>query len=149
MTRKGAYQSAARSLLPPAPLVRVDGRQPCARYPEPFFPAEPGDDGYNARRAEADALYAKTLCGFCDFAADCLAYALSVHERGIWGGTDEADRERIRRQAGVRANHPTPPRTPQAEARARYRREQEQRARRRAAEAAAAQGAAIPLTEAS
>jgi WhiB family transcriptional regulator, redox-sensing transcriptional regulator len=58
--------------------------------------------------AEADALFfpergqsskaAKALCAKCSVRAECLAYALEGGDRfGIWGGTSERERRRLRR----------------------------------------------------
>lgn len=61
--------------------------------PEVFFPAR-GDD---ARPAQA-------ICSSCAVKAACLAYALDNGEHfGIWGGTSERERRRIRRRRLGRA----------------------------------------------
>lgn len=39
---------------------------------------------------------AKRICGRCPVAAECLAYAIEHQEMGIWGGTSEKQRRRIR-----------------------------------------------------
>lgn len=54
--------------------------------PELFFPEKGGD-----------ANPAKRVCRVCDVQAECLAYALTEGPvRGIWGGTTERTRQRIR-----------------------------------------------------
>ncbi|MDA8313969.1 MAG: WhiB family transcriptional regulator [Actinomycetota bacterium] len=61
--------------------------------PELFFPArgEPTRD-------------AKALCKGCVVREECLDYALAHGERwGIWGGTTERDRRRLRRSLRQRA----------------------------------------------
>jgi len=41
---------------------------------------------------------AKRICAGCDVRAKCLAYALAHRERfGVWGGTTERERRRMRR----------------------------------------------------
>ena len=41
---------------------------------------------------------AKSVCARCHVTDQCLDYALARHiEHGIWGGTNEADRRKIRR----------------------------------------------------
>jgi len=62
----------------------------CAQTdPEAFFP----EKGGSTREA-------KRVCAKCDVRQECLEYALSHDERfGIWGGTSERDRRRLRRQA--------------------------------------------------
>lgn len=40
---------------------------------------------------------AKQICARCAVRADCLDYALAAHETvGIWGGTSEQERRRLR-----------------------------------------------------
>ena len=57
-----------------------------------FFP--PAEDG-----AEA----ARTVCLGCPVRPECLAHALRHRESGIWGGTDERERTRMRRATTRRA----------------------------------------------
>ena len=55
--------------------------------PDLFFP-ERGDT----------TRYAKEVCRGCVVREDCLEYAVRHHEKfGIWGGTSERERARIRR----------------------------------------------------
>lgn len=55
---------------------------------EVFFP-----DGESQPRAALE------VCRRCDVEIECLEYALSISPvAGIWGGTTEADRRRIRRK---------------------------------------------------
>ena len=60
----------------------------CAQVdPELWFP-EKGDQAREAKR----------LCAGCDVRVECLAYALAHRERfGVWGGTTERERRRMRR----------------------------------------------------
>jgi len=45
-----------------------------------------------------DIVAAKTLCGECPVKNACLQYALETkQEHGIWGGTTEEERRRLRR----------------------------------------------------
>lgn len=47
---------------------------------------------------------AKQLCGQCAVRDECLEYALDNGERfGVWGGTSERERRRIRRQRRIAA----------------------------------------------
>jgi len=56
--------------------------------PESFFP----DKGGSTRDAKA-------VCRGCEVRRKCLAYAMDHDERfGIWGGTSESERRRMRRQ---------------------------------------------------
>lgn len=46
-----------------------------------------------------DTTYPKALCGRCPVKDDCLDFALANREHyGIWGGTSERERRRIRRR---------------------------------------------------
>ena len=70
-----------------------DGTQPCAQTDaELFFPESAGD----ALRIKP---VVKKICGSCDFQSDCLEYALRTNSFGIWGGTLEVERRRMRRYA--------------------------------------------------
>jgi WhiB family redox-sensing transcriptional regulator len=56
--------------------------------PDAFYP----DPGQSAQQA-------LDVCRRCPVTAECLAFALAHDERfGVWGGTTEADRQRLRRQ---------------------------------------------------
>jgi WhiB family redox-sensing transcriptional regulator len=48
---------------------------------------------------------AKQICRQCPVRPDCLAYALTTPDRllGIWGGTAEVDRRKLRRHLGEAA----------------------------------------------
>lgn len=55
--------------------------------PEIFFPTRGGF-----------VLVAQRVCNECEVRAECLEFALANHEnRGVWGGTSENERRRIRR----------------------------------------------------
>jgi len=70
---------------------------PC-QYLEPefFFPVR--GDGSADNSAEATAP-AKEVCHTCPVEATCLEFALVHREQGVWGGTDDAERERMRKGA--------------------------------------------------
>lgn len=58
----------------------------CAQTdPDLFFP----ELGGSAREAKA-------ICAACPVRARCLAYALEHQERGIWGGTSDRQRQKLR-----------------------------------------------------
>lgn len=61
----------------------------CAQTdPELFFP----ELGGSTREA-------KSICAQCPVLARCRAYALEHQERGVWGGTSDRDRARLRARA--------------------------------------------------
>lgn len=80
----------------------------------PLEPAEPLEDlGWRARalctETDPEVFFperggktrpAKRVCRSCEVRAECLAYALGHGvEHGIWGGTSEQERRRLRRAA--------------------------------------------------
>lgn len=85
-----------------APYPPVDGTEPCRADPAAFFP-EVGDPGARAR--------AKALCNGdpakgvppCHVFEQCLAYAVSHDIHGVWGGSDESQRGKMRRAQGITA----------------------------------------------
>ena len=70
-----------------------DGSQVCAQVdPELFFPEGSAETMVNLRMV-------KPLCDSCEFQIPCLEYALENQEIvGIWAGTTDRDRVRIRRR---------------------------------------------------
>jgi len=70
----------------------MDGSQLCASSdPEAWFP-----ESWSAENRQAIL-----ICNQCHYKEPCLDYALSVNVLGIWGGTTENDRRRIRKQRGI------------------------------------------------
>ena len=53
-----------------------------------FFP----EQGVNRIQIEQ----AKTVCRGCEVRTECFTYAMQHFERGVWGGTSEIQRKRIR-----------------------------------------------------
>lgn len=52
---------------------------------------------YPEKRSSAQAQRAKKICSRCEVRTACLEYALATGERyGIWGGTSERERRRLR-----------------------------------------------------
>ncbi|MGH9117242.1 MAG: WhiB family transcriptional regulator [Acidimicrobiales bacterium] len=50
---------------------------------------------------------AKAVCGGCVVRRECLEFALVTGQKhGIWGGTSERERRRLRRARARRARHP-------------------------------------------
>jgi WhiB family redox-sensing transcriptional regulator len=54
--------------------------------------------------SEADAEPALAVCASCPVREMCLEFALSTRQHdGVWGGTTESDRKRIRRRRSASA----------------------------------------------
>lgn len=86
-------------LIPVSPMTFDKGTPPCSETsPDAFFPEEIEDE--NGKRIgssyplEAEA---KQVCSTCPYRLDCLMTALANNEMGIWGGTTENERSKIRR----------------------------------------------------
>lgn len=95
MPKTGAATAATR-----AATTEWQSRAVCRKFnvdPDIFFgrPDKYGTD----RHAPAELAYAKSVCGLCDAAGDCLAAALDggPDVYGVWGGSTREDRERLRR----------------------------------------------------
>jgi WhiB family redox-sensing transcriptional regulator len=68
--------------------------------PELFFPLSSSGAG---QRQEAEA---KGFCALCQVRPQCLAFALATSQsHGVWGGTTEDERRRLR-QAAAAATRP-------------------------------------------
>lgn len=63
--------------------------------PEAWFPRPHSWDTANDQ--------AIALCQRCPHQQACLDYALRVRVEGIWGGTTQTGRERMRKQRGITA----------------------------------------------
>jgi WhiB family transcriptional regulator, redox-sensing transcriptional regulator len=48
--------------------------------------------------SDETVLEAKAVCDGCSVIEDCLQYALTTSQEGVWGGTTSDDRHRIRRR---------------------------------------------------
>lgn len=74
---------------------KFTGAEPCAQVgTELFFTQE---DSINYRDLDT----VKRLCGSCEMREPCLEYALHVNVVGIWGGTTDVQRRRIRRERKI------------------------------------------------
>ena len=58
--------------------------------------AEVGGDYWHPERGEPNR-DAKRVCGLCAVRTECLEYALTNDEHGVWGGMSEQERQRIKR----------------------------------------------------
>ncbi len=92
------------------PDFNEHGAPPCAEsFPDAFFSEDPFDLGHNYSRGRyVYELEVKKICFECPYQRRCLEYALKNPELiGIWGGTTEYQRRRIRR--GEKVNIGLPP----------------------------------------
>lgn len=65
--------------------------------PEQFFSVSgPESESYKKHIGEA-----KAFCRSCPVREECLSFALAKDVTGVFGGTDEHDRRRLRRQRKV------------------------------------------------
>lgn len=71
-----------------------DGSQKCAEIGTTIF--FPEGSGYTEEHRQAQA-----LCTGCPFLDPCGEYALSWKVDGIWAGTTETERKKIRRKRGI------------------------------------------------
>ena len=63
---------------------------------EAFFAVTPGGSRHDHEEAARDRASAKRVCRVCPVATECLEWAVKHGEHGVWGGTDENDRRRMR-----------------------------------------------------
>lgn len=74
------------------PNFEEHGTPPCAESdPEAFFPERAGGDG-----AKDYIKMALAVCTDCPYKKACFDYAMKNSEIGVWGGTTEIQRRRIR-----------------------------------------------------
>lgn len=86
---------AAGPVLAAAPGASWEDAAACAQAdPALFFP----EDGHADQAGEA-----KSVCRSCPVRAECLNHALtSGEEFGIWGGTTERERHRMKHRSALR-----------------------------------------------
>ena len=85
--------------LPRPPAVDLTA-EPWRRDAACRLPNVPSWIFFPGRGDHATIAAAKAVCDTCTVRADCLEVHLGEHD-GIWGGTTEAERKRIRRQRGL------------------------------------------------
>lgn len=71
--------------------IPVDFHPPCRANPELFF-----------REGDASIAAAKAICAHCPFQAPCLDYSLRHSVQGVWAGTVDDERRKMRIRAGIR-----------------------------------------------
>ena len=74
------------------PDFYVKGPTPCSQKDPDMFLPEPDDPHHADLIREA-----KKVCRGCPYRAECLAWALENNEPGVWGGTSERDRKKMKR----------------------------------------------------
>ena len=80
-----------------APYLKLDGTQACKDADlDLFFP-----DDDEPKLARQKTVAAKEICRECNIVADCLSYAISANEVGIWGGTTTKERKYLRHRVRV------------------------------------------------
>ena len=87
-------------LFPPRPRWMADAL--CREYPDVNFYPTLGES----------AEPAKAICRNCSVREECLAYGVDHVERGVWGGTTERERSRMRGGSSRRGNWHAGGRTP-------------------------------------
>lgn len=77
------------------------GHDPKIWYPSA---ARTNDGTYARRQREAKQTMrtAKNICSTCPVLEQCIGYALHYESHGIWGGTTEAERDKLRRELKVK-----------------------------------------------
>ena len=63
----------------------------CAEVGGDFFFPEKGQNSIEMR-------IARKICGGCQHKTECAEWAVANHEVGIWGGTTETTRRRLRKK---------------------------------------------------
>lgn len=88
-----------------AETLKEEPRVPACSGMDPGFFV--GFDGSGETRIERESREdrAKLMCRNCPLIAECLDWALSNDEKGVWGGTNVEDRRVIKRRR-ARGSHP-------------------------------------------
>jgi WhiB family redox-sensing transcriptional regulator len=100
----GLYPTEGTGIVPWF-LLNTDAVPLCAETdPDSFFPKDYFDDenGKSAASSYENERSAKAICNECPLKLDCLMYAMTTGQHGIWGGTTENERRAIRRGRGVK-----------------------------------------------
>lgn len=82
---------------PTEPWLDPDETRPCQGHDYLFFPST---------NDPADVADAKALCADCPTRLPCLDHALTYEEAGIWGGTTQYERRKIRGRRGLLFHNP-------------------------------------------
>ena len=82
-------------------LLKAPVNGPCIGKTEYFFPSSPRTIAVIKNEREA-----KKICRSCDQQQACLEYAVHHEMYGIWGGTTETARVRLRQMRNIRLISP-------------------------------------------
>ena len=84
-------------------LVLFEGTQPWMQHGECAGIGPENDRIFFPQRGESSS-EARTMCAKCKVTEDCLEYALRTNQQyGIWGGTSNRERKRIRLERAARS----------------------------------------------
>ena len=72
------------------PLDMIEQAACIGLEPELFFPTR------NTNQHDTELKQVKAICAGCPVRVECLQEALSMNESGVWGGTTNAERDRLR-----------------------------------------------------
>lgn len=83
------------------PNFQEFGAAPCSEIdPDAFFSIDPVNPSLGNSPVYLMEAEAKAVCSACPYKFRCLEYALKNQDLvGIWGGTTEQDRKRMKRRA--------------------------------------------------
>lgn len=66
--------------------------------PEMFYAPDEDDPETGKKRQERSILWkVKPICGSCPVSGNCLDWAMTLNEQGIWGGTTTEERQVLKR----------------------------------------------------
>ncbi len=82
-------------------LLKAPQNAPCVGKVDLFFPGSPRTITVIKNEREA-----KKICRSCDQQQACLEYAVHHEMYGIWGGTTESARVRLRQMRNIRLVSP-------------------------------------------
>lgn len=83
-----------------AQAIRNHGEPPCTGQEDYFFAEDTPVAKFNPSTSyeiQIKVGIAKNICRACPVKTECLEYALSTHEYGVWAGTTQRERALIRK----------------------------------------------------
>lgn len=82
-----------------APYPPVNGTEPCRQDPDRWFPP---NNSKSATKPAKDFCNGTDEVWPCRVREQCLAYALTHDVRGVWGGSDDIERDKLREKQSIR-----------------------------------------------